>query len=203
MAEPYGRTDTTVATTSWANASSKGNTAKPQDMKSRNTYIEVKLTSEQWWVLLFVVWIAISFVLITKAIMHNVTTGWHCPRNCDAFLTPFALSIATCVVPVFFCCPVLGAKGVWWLRPGDDPTKPWRKKAIDRRSSSFEHATIALDLDEDGKQELYVASDNDGQIRRYVWNGRRLVKEVIYEREGERSILTWNIMPIPLELAVD
>eukprot|EP01045_Picozoa_sp_COSAG04_P033293 COSAG04_NODE_6836_length_1244_cov_26.162445_1_plen_30_part_10 len=30
MAEPYGRTDTTVATTSWANASSKGNTAKPQ-----------------------------------------------------------------------------------------------------------------------------------------------------------------------------
>ena len=97
----------------------------------------------------------------------------------------------------------LFAKGVWWLRPGDDPTKPWRKKAIDRRSSSFEHATIALDLDEDGKQELYVASDNDGQIRRYVWNGRRLVKEVIYEREGERSILTWNIMPIPLELALD
>ena len=123
MAEPYGRTDTTVATTSWANASSKGNTAKPQDMKSRNTYIEVKLTSEQWWVLLFVVWIAISFVLITKAIVHNVTTGWHCPRNCDAFLTPFALSIATCVVPVFFCCPVLGAKGVWWLyikRAADD-----------------------------------------------------------------------------------
>ena len=97
----------------------------------------------------------------------------------------------------------LFAKGVWWLRPGEDPTQPWRKKAIDRRSSSFEHATIALDLDEDGKQELYVASDNDGQIRRYVWNGRRLVKEVIYEREGERSILTWNIMPIPLELAVD
>jgi len=95
----------------------------------------------------------------------------------------------------------LFAKGVWWLRPGDDPTKPWRKKAIDRRSSSFEHAAIALDLDEDGQQELYVASDNQGEIRRYVWNGRRLVKEVIYERNDPRSILTWNIMPIQAGLA--
>lgn len=95
----------------------------------------------------------------------------------------------------------LFAKGVWWLRPGEDPTKPWRKKAIDRRSSSFEHAAIALDLDEDGQQELYVASDNQGEIRRYVWNGRRLVKEVIYERNDPRSILTWNIMPIPVGLA--
>lgn len=94
----------------------------------------------------------------------------------------------------------LFAKGVWWLRPGDDPNQPWRKKAIDRRSSSFEHAAIALDLDGDGTQELYVASDNDKQIRRYVWNGRRLVKETIHTREDDRSILTWNIMPVPVAL---
>ncbi len=94
-------------------------------------------------------------------------------------------------------------KGVWWLRPGPDPTKPWRKKAIDRRSSSFEHAAIATDLDGDGIQELYVASDNDKALRRYVWNGRRLVKEEIYKRSDNRSILTWNIMPIPLELVAD
>lgn len=91
-------------------------------------------------------------------------------------------------------------KGIWWLRPGEDPTKPWRKRAIDRRSGSFEHATIAIDLDGDGVQELYVASDNDKALRRYVWNGRRLVKEEIYERSDNRSILTWNIMPIPVEL---
>ncbi len=97
----------------------------------------------------------------------------------------------------------LFAKGVWWLRPGDDPTKPWSKKAIDRRSSSFEHAAIALDLDGDGQQELYVANDNGRELRRYVWNGRRLVKEVIYERPDKRSILTWNIMPIPLALVPD
>ncbi len=91
-------------------------------------------------------------------------------------------------------------KGVWWLRPGEDPTKPWRKKAIDRRSSSFEHAALATDLDGDGLQELYVASDNDKALRRYVWNGRRLAKEEIYKREDNRSILTWNIMPIPVDL---
>jgi len=97
----------------------------------------------------------------------------------------------------------LYSKGVWWLRPGEDHTKPWRKKAIDRRSRSFEHAAIATDLDGDGRQELYVASDNDGELRRYVWNGRRLVKEVIYKREGNRSVLTWNIMPIPVALAAE
>jgi hypothetical protein len=93
--------------------------------------------------------------------------------------------------------------GVWWLRPDPDPQKQWRKKAIDRRSSSFEHAAIATDLDGDGVQELYVASDNDKAVRRYVWNGRRLVKEEIYKRRDNRSILTWNIMPIPLELVAD
>ena len=94
-------------------------------------------------------------------------------------------------------------KGVWWLRPGDDPTKPWRKKAIDRRSSSFEHAVIATDLDGDGIQELYVASDNDKALRRYVWDGRRMAKEEIYKRTDNRSILTWNIMPIPVELVAE
>jgi len=91
--------------------------------------------------------------------------------------------------------------GVWWLRPGEDPSEPWSKRAIDRRSSSFEHAAIATDLDGDGQQELYVASDNDQAVRRYVWNGRRFVKEEIDERTDGRSVLTWNIMPIPVELA--
>lgn len=91
--------------------------------------------------------------------------------------------------------------GVWWLRPGEDPNAPWAKRAIDRQSSSFEHAVIATDLDGDGLEELYVASDNDQAIRRYVWNGRRLVKKEIHQRSDGRSILTWNIMPIPVELA--
>lgn len=94
-------------------------------------------------------------------------------------------------------------KGVWWLRPNSDPTKPWRKKVIDRRSGSFEHAALATDLDGDGVQELYVASDNDKALRRYVWNGRRFDREEIYRRSDNRSILTWNIMAIPVELVAD
>ncbi len=91
-------------------------------------------------------------------------------------------------------------KGVWWLKPGADVTKTWTKRVVDRDSSSFEHAALATDLDGDGRQELYVANDNGKAVQRYVWNGRRLVKETIYERTDDRSILTWNIMSIPVEL---
>ncbi len=94
----------------------------------------------------------------------------------------------------------LSQKGVWWLKPGADITKTWTKRVIDRDSSSFEHAALATDLDGDGLQELYVANDNGKAIRRYVWNGRRLVKEEIYRREDDRSILTWNIMAVPVGL---
>lgn len=90
--------------------------------------------------------------------------------------------------------------GVWWLKPGDDPSKPWTKRVIDRDSRSFEHAALVTDLDGDGLEELYVANDNGKAIRRYVWNGRRLVKEQIHQRTDDRSILTWNIMPIPVGL---
>lgn len=48
-----------------------------------------------------------------------------------------------------------------------------------------------------------MASDNDKALRRYVWNGRRLVREEIYKRSDNRSILTWNIMPIPLDLVAE
>ncbi|MBK7951985.1 MAG: VCBS repeat-containing protein [Deltaproteobacteria bacterium] len=94
-------------------------------------------------------------------------------------------------------------KGVWWLEPGEDVSKPWTKRVVDRDSKSFEHAAIATDLDGDGRQELYVANDDGKSIRRYVWNGRRLVKEEIYARQDDRSILTWNIMPIPVALVPD
>jgi hypothetical protein len=91
-------------------------------------------------------------------------------------------------------------KGVWWLKPGDDVSKPWTKRVVDRDSKSFEHAALATDLDGDGRQELYVANDDGKTLRRHVWNGRRLVKEDIYKREDDRSILTWNIMTIPVGL---
>ena len=90
--------------------------------------------------------------------------------------------------------------GLWLLRPGDDPMQPWSVESIDRDSGGFEHATILTDLDGDGVDELYVASDKHKQVRRYVWDGERLAREVIYRRPDDRSIFTWNLMPVPVEL---
>jgi len=92
------------------------------------------------------------------------------------------------------------SSGLWMLRPGRDPMKPWRSELIDRDSAGFEHAAILADLDGDGRDELYVASDKHKEVRRYVWNGAKLEREVIYVRPDDRPIFTWNLMPVPLPL---
>jgi hypothetical protein len=92
------------------------------------------------------------------------------------------------------------SSGLWLLRPGEDPMAPWRVESIDRDSGGFEHAALLSDLDGDGKDELYVASDKHKQVRRYAWDGARLAREVIYRRPDDRAVFTWNIMPVPLEL---
>jgi hypothetical protein len=91
--------------------------------------------------------------------------------------------------------------GVWLLRPGEDPRRPWSMQAIDRESGGFEHAALLADLDGDGRDELYVASDNDGEVRRYVWGeGAEPSREVIHGRTPASSAFTWNLMPVPVEL---
>jgi hypothetical protein len=92
------------------------------------------------------------------------------------------------------------SSGLWLLRPGEDPKAPWRVESIDRDSAGFEHAAILCDLDGDGTDELYVASDKHKQVRRYAWDGHKLAREIIYTRPDDRPIFTWNLMPIPREL---
>ncbi|MDJ0866585.1 MAG: VCBS repeat-containing protein [Myxococcota bacterium] len=90
--------------------------------------------------------------------------------------------------------------GLWLLRPGDEPRAAWDVSSIDRSSSGFEHASLLADLDGDGRDELYVASDDQGEVRRYTWAGNgRFDKEVIYRRPVPRSVFTWNLMPVPLD----
>ena len=90
--------------------------------------------------------------------------------------------------------------GLWLLRPGENPLEAWSREAIDSDSAGFEHASILTDLDGDGTDELYVASDNHGEIRRYVWRDGQPEREVIYSHPGGLKGFTWNIMPIPVEL---
>jgi hypothetical protein len=92
------------------------------------------------------------------------------------------------------------SSGLWLLRPGADPKGPWKVESIDTDTAGFEHAAILCDLDGDGTDELYVASDQHKQVRRYAWDGRKLAREVIYSRPDDRPIFTWNVMPIPREL---
>ena len=92
------------------------------------------------------------------------------------------------------------SSGLWLFRPGPDPRATWRSELIDRDSRGFEHASLLTDLDGDGVDELYVASDHHREVRRYAWNGSRLERQVIYVRPDARPIFTWNLMPVPVEL---
>jgi len=91
------------------------------------------------------------------------------------------------------------SSGLYLLRPGE-AGKPWKSRQIDRNSAGFEHAAIFSDLDGDGRDELYVASDKHFEVRRYAWDGRKLAREVIYKRPNKNPIFTWNLMPVPVEL---
>lgn len=97
------------------------------------------------------------------------------------------------------------SSGLWMLRPGRDPRGEWSVESIDRDSSGFEHAAFITDLDGDGQDELYVAADEQGEVRRYVWvRGRaRPVRTVIHRREHPRAQMTWNITSVPVSLLGD
>ena len=70
---------------------------------------------------------------------------------------------------------------------------------IDKDSSGFEHASILLDLDADGRDELYVASDRQSEVRRYDWSGQAWKKQVLLKYESGLTGFTWNIMPVPAD----
>jgi hypothetical protein len=92
------------------------------------------------------------------------------------------------------------AAGVWLLRPGAERSAPWQVSRIDADSKGFEHATLAADLDGDGAAELYVASDDQKEIRRYVWKAGTFERETIYARSPDESVLTWNLTALPVGL---
>jgi len=89
--------------------------------------------------------------------------------------------------------------GLWLLEQGE-PGALWSKESIDTDTGGFEHASILTDLDGDGTEELYVASDKHGEIRRYVWKDGKPVREVIHSHGEDFDGFTWNLMPIPVEL---
>lgn len=94
------------------------------------------------------------------------------------------------------------SKGLWLLRPGKDLKSEWGVENIDRDSGGFEHAALLTDLDGDAKDELYVAADNQGELRRYVWVNGRPKRELIQKRDIPMSRMTWNITAIPADAVI-
>lgn len=92
------------------------------------------------------------------------------------------------------------SSGLWLLRPGRNPNAEWSVENVDRNSAGFEHAAYITDLDEDGRDELYVAADEQGELRRYVWVDGRPRRTVIHRREHPRAQMTWNITDAPVSL---
>ncbi|MFW6067229.1 MAG: FG-GAP repeat domain-containing protein [Myxococcota bacterium] len=90
--------------------------------------------------------------------------------------------------------------GVWLLSPGDDPNGKWKTENIDRNSSGFEHAAVIADLDGDGTDELYVAADEQGEVRRYTWRDGEMRREVIHRRPIPGAMMTFGLMPFPVAL---
>lgn len=90
--------------------------------------------------------------------------------------------------------------GLWLLSPGPGAGDPWTVVSIDRDSSGFEHASLLADLDGDGADELYAASDEDKEVRRYVWKGGAPVREILYAHPEGMSGFTWNITAVPADI---
>jgi len=90
--------------------------------------------------------------------------------------------------------------GLWLIRPPGKAGGSWPITSIDRNSSGFEHAALLTDLDGNGIDELYVASDDQGEIRSYVWHDGAFEMEVIHRRDFPDAYFTWNLMPVPVEL---
>jgi hypothetical protein len=91
-------------------------------------------------------------------------------------------------------------KGLWLLRPREGR---WQKELIDAGSSGFEHALMLVDLDKDGRDELYVASDDQREVRRYDWSEAGWRHIVLAKFEDELSRFTWNITAVPTKLIPD
>ncbi|MBU0617592.1 MAG: VCBS repeat-containing protein, partial [Planctomycetes bacterium] len=74
-------------------------------------------------------------------------------------------------------------KGIWLARPG---AKEWAAELVDADSAGFEHATALADLDGDGVQEIYVAADQQREVRRYRWDGSDWQRDTLSSTDGRK-----------------
>ena len=81
--------------------------------------------------------------------------------------------------------------GVYYFTPPAGGQGKWKRSLIDANSSGFEHAAYAADLDDDGTLELYVAADDQQELKRYILVDGKFNRVVLGKLDP--SVLTWNI----------
>lgn len=91
-------------------------------------------------------------------------------------------------------------KGLWLLRPAKQAGEAWSVEQIDAESSGFEHAALLTDLDGDGTDELYVASDDQGEVRRYSWTEGKPRRDAVHVYAQKLSGFTWNVTTVDASL---
>jgi len=80
------------------------------------------------------------------------------------------------------------SSGLWLFEQTPDG---WKKSQIDAASSGFEHPVLLADLDGDGSLEIYVASEDQQELRQYRWNGKTFDKSVVMPLA--KGDITWNL----------
>jgi len=80
------------------------------------------------------------------------------------------------------------SSGLWVIEQG---AQGWTPKSIDGQSSGFEHPVDLADLDGDGTLEIYVASEDQAELRQYRWQDGRFAKTVIAPLH--KGDITWNV----------
>jgi hypothetical protein len=80
--------------------------------------------------------------------------------------------------------------GLYLIRPGDES---WSISRFDQSSSGFEHSAWAADLDGDGVMELYVAADDQRELKRYSWNADKKGFDKALLGRLDSGLITWNI----------
>lgn len=82
------------------------------------------------------------------------------------------------------------SSGVWVI---EKEGEGYSKKCIDSKSGGFEHAAYISDLDADGHQELYVADDRSGTIKKYTFSGGTYSSEILSRRLVPSQTMVWNL----------
>lgn len=80
------------------------------------------------------------------------------------------------------------ASGLWLF---EQDGGAWKKTQIDAQSSGFEHPVLLADLDGDGKLEIYVGSEDQGELRRYRFAGGTFEKTVVAPLP--KGDISWNV----------